>query len=287
MARRICATVALLILVWQQQLVADDVLHWHADYGNAMRAAKDSQRMMLVYFRADHIEDGQDSLAATMGTDAKLRTLLESYVLVRLPFSTRVQMDGEELPLIEHVAFTELGQEPGLAVIDFTDPESPYYGCVVSVYPFSIPNAFATQHLASLLDLPSGSLTQRSLILAVRMHPEQPASTNGEFLKSLADESKDHSEHQARIHLQGHHRWETRFHRINRLLPGGLLSQEVCAESWPGQRLMQAAIECVASWRHSPGHWQAVRTAHPFFGYDMKRGRNGIWYATGIFAIGR
>ncbi len=26
-----------------------------------------------------------------------------------------------------------------------------------------------------------------------------------------------------------------------------------------------------------------VEAACPVYGYDMKRGRNGIWYATGIF----
>jgi hypothetical protein len=26
-----------------------------------------------------------------------------------------------------------------------------------------------------------------------------------------------------------------------------------------------------------------VRSRHPLFGYDIKRGQNGIWYATGIF----
>jgi hypothetical protein len=30
-----------------------------------------------------------------------------------------------------------------------------------------------------------------------------------------------------------------------------------------------------------------VRSRHPLFGYDIKRGRNGIWYATGIFGLRR
>jgi len=169
-------------------------------------------------------------------------------------------------------------------IVDLTDPNSKYFGRVVSVYPLSLPAALSSDHLSALLDLPAGSLTQRSLILAVRMHPERPASTNGELSKSLADETSSHSQYQADTHLQGHQRWESRFHRINQLLPNGLLSQEVCAESWPGQGLMQAAIECVASWRQSSGHWRAVRGNHSFFGYDMKRGGNGVWYATGIFS---
>ena len=71
------------------------------------------------------------------------------------------------------------------------------------------------------------------------------------------------------------------------LLPGNVLAQEVVAESWPNETLVEACVECVDSWRQSPGHWSAVRSRHPLFGYDIKRGRNGIWYATGIFGLRR
>ena len=129
-----------------------------------------------------------------------------------------------------------------------------------------------------------GSLTQRTLIFAVRTHPERPASATGHFSYVLARESESHAWHQAHITLQGHHNWNSRFHSINAELPGGLLAKEVCAESWPGQNLLEAAEECVHSWRQSSGHWDAVRSEHVLFAYDMKRGANGIWYAAGIFA---
>ena len=58
------------------------------------------------------------------------------------------------------------------------------------------------------------------------------------------------------------------------------------AESWGGETLVDACIECVHSWRQSSGHWNAVRRHQPLFGYDIKRGANGIWYATGIFGNG-
>jgi hypothetical protein len=138
--------------------------------------------------------------------------------------------------------------------------------------------------LAVLLDLPRGSLTQRTLIFAVRTHPELPASTAGHFSQMLTRETENHAWHQANIMLQGHHNWNTRFHAINAELPWGLAAREVCAESWPGQSLVEAAEECVHSWRQSSGHWEAVRSRHLLFSYDMKRGTNGVWYATGIFA---
>lgn len=125
--------------------------------------------------------------------------------------------------------------------------------------------------------------TQRALIHAVRTHPDAPARANGTFDPVLAKEAERHSLHQARIQRQGHHNWDRRFRRINAALPDGLTAVEVCAESWPGESLAEAAAECVNSWRQSPGHWAAVSGACPVYGYDMKRGRNGIWYATGIF----
>jgi hypothetical protein len=213
-----------------------------------------------------------------------LRPLAENNVLVRIPLSTRARVGGREIRLIDHAAYTELLQQPGIALVDFTQAKSPTYGRVVSVYPLSLPGALTTHNLKSLLTLPLGTLTQRTLILAVRIHPENPASTDGALLTTLAKESESHADYQARINLQGHHNWESRFHRISDRLPGGYLAQEVCAESWPGMGLIAAALDCVHSWRQSSGHWSAVQGQHAYYGYDMKRGSNGIWYATGIFS---
>src|SRR5204863_6283522 len=138
--------------------------------------------------------------------------------------------------------------------------------------------------LATMLALPPGSLTQRTLIWAVRTHPEQPQSAGSTLSSLLAFESEKHSLHQAGINLQGHHHWDQRFQSINSQLGAGMLSREVCAESWPSQHLVEAAEECVHSWRQSSGHWEAVSGKHDCFGYDMRLGTSGVWYATGIFS---
>jgi hypothetical protein len=194
-----------------------------------------------------------------------------------------VDDQGKPVALSRHAAFVEMLGQPGIAIVDLKNSSSPHFRYVVSVYPFD-GKPISKRELTVLLDLPPGSLTQRTLIYAVRTHPESPRSTSGEFLAYLASEAESHSVYQASLMNQGHHHWEQRFHRINGELPGSLIAKEVCAESWPGQTLLVAARDCVHSWRQSPGHWSAVREAHPVFGYDMKRGRNGIWYATGIFA---
>ncbi|MHB8970879.1 MAG: thioredoxin domain-containing protein [Pirellulaceae bacterium] len=257
---------------------------WYDNYSEGMSKAKQSGRMMLVYFCADKVTADKDPLCRKLGKDEVLRPLAKNNVLVRIPLSTRARVGGREIRLIDHAAYAELLHQPGIALVDFTKAKSPYFGRVVSIYPLSLPGALSIHNLKSLLTLPLGTLTQRTLILAVRIHPEGPASTDGALLTTLAKESESHSDYQARINLQGHHNWESRFHRISDRLPGGYLAQEVCAESWPGMGLIAAAMDCVASWRQSSGHWSAVRGQHAYYGYDMKRGSNGIWYATGIFS---
>jgi hypothetical protein len=140
--------------------------------------------------------------------------------------------------------------------------------------------------MAVILNLPPGTLTQRTIIFAVRIHPDKPASTDGEVLPVLLEEAQEHSQYQANIRQQGHQFWDSRFRRILARLPGGISPREVCAESWPGENLVEAAVECVRCWRTSSGHWSAVRAQQRFCGYDMKRGANGVWYATGIVSGG-
>ncbi len=257
---------------------------WLDSYAAGMQHAKQSGRQLLIYFHDDAVDIQQDKLVQKLAGDDQLRPLLKQSVLVRVPLSGKVRIGGQDIRLIDHAVFAELEKQPGIAIIEFADPKSPYYGHVVSIYPLSLPGALTTRDLTSLLTLPAGSLTQRTLILAVRIHPESPESTEGVFLSSLANESESHSQYQARINRQGHHNWESRFHRISARLPGGLLAKEVCAESWPGMGLVAAALDCVRSWRQSSGHWGAVRGRHAYYGYDMKRGSNGVWYATGIFS---
>lgn len=174
------------------------------------------------------------------------------------------------------------GRGAGLIKLDSLPASAPKCG-THSYYRQMSNTRYTPEQLEIIRNLPPGTPTQQAIIYAIRTHPDAPASTNGTFDPMLAKEAERHSLHQARIQSQGHHNWDRRFRRINAALPAGMTATEVCAESWPGQTLAEAAAECVNSWRQSPGHWAAVSTACPLYGYDMKRGRNGVWYATGIF----
>ncbi len=256
---------------------------WHTDYTVAMDEANRRGKMLLLYFCDPEENELCNRFKAETLGDPMVREKLREYVLAQIPLDTTVVTDGKQVTLLEHAAFKEMLGKPGIAILDFTGQDPALHGRVVSTFPITKKLYYTPEKMAVILDLPPGTLTQRTLIYAVRTHPEKPASTEGKISPDLLREAENHSEHQAQIRRQGHHRWGTRVRRILGRLSPGMMAREVCAESWPGENLLEAAIECVRSWRHSSGHWSAVRARHRFYGYDMKRGSNGTWYATGIF----
>ena len=202
-----------------------------------------------------------------------IRDLLENVVLVTFPIDS---------PIFREARFAPMSGWPGIAQIDYRDAESPEFGQVVGLFPFLNAKAYDTQQLRIILTLPPGSITQRSLIYAVRAHPERPESSDSTVNELLQCEAEAHCREMARTGIQGHQGFDVRFQRINQAIPGAKVS-EVCAESWPDQAVLEAAIDCVHSWRSSPGHWNSVRGKTRCYGYDMRRSSKGIWYATGLF----
>ncbi len=276
----------LLLCVFQvTDVTASDQLKWNTSYDEAVERARLAQRMLLVYFREDEPTEYRTTFESQSLIDPQVIEQLKRFELCRIKVDEKISLDGQATRLIDHEAFAELHGHEGLVVIDLVHKHAEHFRQVVSVLPFVRGKyyRFDPAHVNVLLTLPRGTLTQRTMVFAVRIHPEAPQSTEGEVHPELIDEAAQHSDHQARILVQGHHNWESRFQRISSKLPRGLLAQEVVAESWPRETLLDAAVDCVHSWRQSSGHWGAVRARQPFFGYDIRLGRNGIWYATGLF----
>ena len=96
--------------------------------------------------------------------------------------------------------------------------------------------------------------------------------------------AEEHAAYQARVGIQGHQGWQRRVEVLIRAMPNCHEFREVANESWPGQDVNAAAREMYRSWRLSPGHWSAVNGHCSYYGYAMVLGRNGTWYACGIFA---
>ncbi len=254
---------------------------WHNDYSAACHEARRKQALLFISFH-DAAWYGREAVRAEELARLAASTRGHRYVFARFPLDYRTLDGGREICLVQHPAFAELRGSPGIAMIDYENPASEHYRHVVSQFPLRHGRPYGSWELTAMLDLPPGTLTQRTMIYAVRTHPHAPRSARGLPHHELLRESAWHSQHQANINVQGHHDWESRFHRINAKL-GEMSSREVVAESWGGQSLLEAAIECVHCWHQSSGHWDAVSSPHVEYGYDIDRGNNGVWYATGLF----
>ena len=266
-----------------EQVIQRVGMTWHTSYDEAMRRAARERKMLFIFFHDGRRNAASCAFQNRTLADSTIKQQLGGYVLAMLHRSAKVNINGSATRLLAHPAFAEMLGQQGIAIVDLAHSKTEYFGRVVSTFPFTPGKYYVKQAVAIILALPPGTLTQRTMIYAVRIHPEAPASTSGRLHPVLVAEAKQQSKYQAAITVQGHHNWESRFHSINARLPGGVMAQEVVAESWPNEGLVEACVDCVHSWRQSPGHWGAVRSRHPLFGYDIKRGRNGIWYATGIF----
>jgi hypothetical protein len=236
------------------------------DYATATEAARAAGAMLLVSVEPNAGESPLDR----PGLEERFAAGGTPWVFCRPDAAAASALAADR-------ALVEMRGGAGVFVVDHA--HDAWRGRIVSVLPRTPGKyyRFEPSHLDSLASLPEGSLTQRSMILAVRLHAERPRSTEGFCDPGLCGAAEAHSAHQARIRRQGHHGWEPRSQRL-----GGAAS-EVCAQSWEHQDLLDSCVDCVASWRQSSGHWRAVSGSHAAYGYDIRRGSDGIWYATGIF----
>jgi hypothetical protein len=258
---------------------------WHTDYNAARREAKRNKQMLLINFASSDDETAQREFQNFIETNIRVQSQLRLFVLARLPVDYAVDHGNTPSRLMDEPMFKYLLGQQGISVIDLKHQGKPYFGEVVSSFPFASTKYYSwkNEYLAEILDLPPGTITQRTMVWAVRTHPERPASTTGHHDLQLARAAAQHSQYQANLGVQGHHRWQSRSQLIRETV-GATSTKEVVAESWPDQNMLDSCIDCVDSWRHSSGHWKVVRSHHRRFGYDIRQGRNRIWYGTGIFS---
>ncbi|MDR2115839.1 MAG: hypothetical protein LBP87_05600 [Planctomycetaceae bacterium] len=225
----------------------------------------------------------EDRIFNKSSSRSEVFDLFNNYILLKLPIDA-VQESGVEgqTPILDLPQFREMAHLPGLAMIDYEHKEALYYENIVGILPFLRAKPPTLEQVQTFLTLPPGTLTQRTLIYALRTHPERPLSTMGIFHPSITKEATDHSTYQAKTRVLGHQNFGTRSSRISEKLEQGSVS-EICAQSWTDEGLFEAAIGCVRAWRNSSGHWSAARKKHTYYGYDMVLGSDNIWYATGIF----
>ena len=139
---------------------------WLGDYFQAWLKADREGKMLLVYFCKPSASPLGEKFDSGALADPDVRKTLEGMVRLRLPLDAKVAADGKDTRLIEHPAFAEMLGLPGLAIIDLAHKEAKYFGLVVSVFPFLDDHVYSADEMKVILDLPPGTLTQRTLIYA-------------------------------------------------------------------------------------------------------------------------
>jgi hypothetical protein len=256
---------------------------WQDSYAKATDLAMKEKKDLVIYFRAQGELD--DVLA-----NAEVAKKLEKFVCLKIPTDYQVA----DKRLLDYAVLSDMLGKPGLAVVSYHDNKLPTFATVISVHPIAASRyrwvpVYGVEQVKITLDLPpAATLSQRSMIYAVRVHPEVPQSVFSVCHPAFLEHAQNHCVRQASMQRQ---------HHANIIAASGTLrskvemgfagASEVVAESWGrfvgGENVLEAAFSCVDAWRHSPSHWSAVARRHTYFGYDIAQGANGTWYATGIF----
>lgn len=258
-------------------------IEWHTNYAAAYQQAQTEKKMLFIYFRDNRDLNLVNSFESDVLSKPELHPSLKSVVPVVLGMDVADPFAPAAKPgkLLDHSAFVYMYRKTGLAMIDLIDDKLPVYGKVVSAHPFTPGRHYTVTGTRLMLTLPRGTVTQRAMVYAVRLHPEAPPSTNGIAHPFLMESARRNSAMMAQMESVGHHDWGTRTGEISSAT--GYSATEAAAVGFGQESLIDAAVSCVNLWQTSGAHWVMVASPCAAFGYDMVRGPSGNWYGTGIF----
>jgi hypothetical protein len=259
-------------------------LDWFTDYSAAYRDAEAGGRQLLVVFHDPRSTVQRDNFEREVLARPELATALAKVSRAMVPTDATLPGVGDAKPqrVLASSVFNWLGGGAGLAVVDLADRRTATFGSVISVHPFSGRMYYGVQATETILSLPPGTMTQRAMVFALRMHPERPQSVWGSAHPTLMYHSREASQLMAQSESVGHHNWGGRLAQIQS--QSSLSPFEVAAVSFGAPNPIDAASEIVQNWRGSGAHWGGISSPQRWFGYDMVQGPSGRWYGNGLFA---
>ncbi|MCE9531673.1 MAG: hypothetical protein K8T89_11210 [Planctomycetes bacterium] len=248
---------------------------WLTDYPKAASLAKEQRKDLLIHFRKDATLE--KALEAP-----ELREKLSRFVCVNLPMDATI--NGEKL--IQKDPFAPMRKNPGLCIISLHDGKLPTHDKVISVHPLINDDKrweLGIKEIGIILDLPAkATLTQRSLIYALTVHPDAPKSIQAIAHPAFLAHANTHSVVQAEKMELHHADLPAVIKRLAEEAEGVKGGSEVVAMTSGGE-LLDGCHTCVKAWKNSEPHWTAIMAEHKYYGYDIVKAANGAWYATGIF----
>ena len=260
-------------------------LTWHQDYQTAYQEATQQKRRLLVVFR-DTV-DPQSINSPSIGlAGPELTPLLNDFVRLALPADTTIPGQEGGTLLLEHRAFRHLNIQPGIVVVDLTDPESAWYGRVVSALPQPPSGRFSADLIRPLLELPAGTVTHRTLLLALRnANPQSQFQTQdgSELLNQLADRN---CRFMTQYGQAGAFDTAYRHSAIASQFGPGAQVAELTFATDDRQTIQDAAILAVESWVSDADQFRTLNGPANAYGLEMFQAPDsGRWFVTLLIVI--
>jgi len=252
-------------------------LDWFSDYRTAYSTAIAEHSRLVMLFVEPTADSGMpDALAAT-----ETEPLLKPFVRLKLPVDATV--DGSADRLLAHRSFRHLGGQPGLVIVEFSDPQSPLSGQVVSALPLPDDGQFPLQVLKQLLVLPAGSIGQRSLLLAIRSgfpssESNFPPPATHPVLNALANRNVRFMADSGRVDLFEQEQYRE---TVRRTFGDAVQARELLFATTESVSIQTAAEQAVAQWNQQPDTVDTVITSATAYGLDLFQApASGRWFAT-------
>lgn len=260
-------------------------LQWHQDYLAGYQQAMQDKRMLVMLFHDASLPDHSVTRVSGFGAES-LQPLLEKYVRISLPVNAvtpSADPNGVPSRLIEHRSFRHLKSQAGLAIVDLTDEQSANYGRVVSALPMPEDGRYSPEILETLLQLPTGSIGQRSLMLAVRTGVDGDNFTSGEANTHLHQMANRNARMMAQSDRVVGFDTDVRATAIRELFGDGVRIHELHFATEGPASVQEAAIQAVSKWLQDSEDRRALRQSSFAYGIELFQAPNSQrWFATCI-----
>lgn len=265
-------------------------LTWHQDYPTGYIEAAGRQNYLLMLF--SDVADGSPLAASSNSLFApSLQPILEQFSRVSLsvnaPMPSVMQArsgtsnNGVQSLLLGHRSFRHLGVRAGIVLVDLTDPESAHHAQVVSAIPLPVSGQFTHDDLMLTLNLPKGSISQRTLLSAIRGNVPAAKLSLRNFSGTLVSLARRNSRYMAEYGQSGPFEQGRRRDTVVQEFGFQADLQELFFVTAAEETIQEAARQAVESWQATPAALEVLTTPAVAMGMDMVRSpQNGRWYVT-------
>jgi len=258
---------------------------WHQDYLAAYQQAIQDKQMLVMLFHDASNPDLSETRTSGFGAE-DLQPLLDKHVRVSLPINFVAPSTEPNVPatrLLEHRSFRHLRGQAGVAIVDLTDAQGPNFGRVVSALPLPSDGRFSPEVLETLLQLPNGSIGQRSILLAVRTGVTGDNFTSGEAHSQLHQLANRNARLMAQAEQAGSYDQASRVTAIRESFGDGIQIGELLFATDGPTTVQEAAIQAVTKWMQSPEDRRVLTGSSFAYGIELFQSPTSQrWFATCI-----